>query len=218
MLASRHPINVTLLPNFLGLLVRYWVRIFAPSHGIPMKSNDGAKLHMAAKRRGLRAGIDGETVAFYAGERRVWRGPDHEARDFLATLKTTSKAQRDISRLKQKRRDFRKVRAGDVGIESTDHAPRDARGLVLTRVMLPPEISGDDALIALWAGENIATGRAAPAISGHIGAARSAMVRAKPIDVWLSDHDRTSLGRYAAPASVVLIAAALARRLPHKSR
>lgn len=48
-----------------------------------MKSNIAARYHAAAKRRGLRAKISGENVAFYEGERRVWRGPAANAREFF---------------------------------------------------------------------------------------------------------------------------------------
>jgi hypothetical protein len=178
-----------------------------------MKSNEGAKLHMAAKRRGLRASIDGETITFYAGQKRVWRGPADDARGYLATLKTTSKSQREIARLRLRQKEYRKVRHGDVGLASEDHTPAGgAQGLVETELMLPREVSADFALVSLWVLENTRPHAPARTIIAELAAAeRMIASEGRRARVFLSDHDRASLARYRVAPSIALTAAALAR-------
>lgn len=177
-----------------------------------MKSADGAKLHVAAKRRGLRAKIRGDIVALFDGERRVFAGGAESAREFLTKQALTARAKREIARLKRKREPSRKLKRNDPGIESHDHTPKDARGLVLTEIMLPGGVTSDFALIALWVLENTRPSAPARAITVEIARARRVLDESgRPVRVWLSDHDRASLGRYRAAPSVVLTAAALAR-------
>lgn len=171
---------------------------------------------MAAKRRGLSAKIEGNIVTLYAGERRDWRGIGDDAREYLSRLKTSKAKAHERLR---KRRAHRKVRLDDPGLESFDYTPKNARGLVLTEVMLPQGVTSDAALIAFWVLENVWTHVPARAITAEIAAAQRVLAeRGRRARVWLSDHDRASLKRYKAAPSVVLTAAALARAPANRTR
>lgn len=177
-----------------------------------MKSNEGARIHVAAQRRGLRAKVRGDVVAFYDGEVRVFCGGAENAREFLKKQAMTEKARREIAKLKRKREPSRRIKRGDPGIESEDHTPHDARGLLLTEVMLPQNVTSDAALTALWVLENTRPSAPARAIAAEIASAQRVLAsEGRRARVWLSDHDRASLRRYKAAPSVVLTAAALAR-------
>ena len=111
--------------------------------------------------------------------------------------------------------------ADDPGIESLDYSPSEGeyRGLVLTDIELPPGVTGDAALIALWAAENLKPFSASPVVKAEIARARRMLKReAQVVEIFLSDSDRASIRRYRAPASAVLTAAALAKRVSQKSR
>jgi hypothetical protein len=163
-----------------------------------MKSADGARVHVAAQRRGLRAKIRGDVVALYEGERRVFAGGPDAAREFLKKQDMTAKARREIARLKRKREPSRKLKRDDAGIESHDHTPEDARGLVLTDVMLPKGVTADLGLVSLWVLENTRPSTPARAIISELAAAERVLAtEGRRSRVWLSDHDRASLARYA---------------------
>lgn len=104
------------------------------------------------------------------------------------------------------------LKPGDPGEASADFTPRNYKGLVETRVWLPDGISGDAALIGLWAAENHNPWSPAKSVLAKIAAAELALAgRVNAVEITLSDHDRASLQRYGVPVNVALAAAAMSR-------
>jgi len=174
-----------------------------------MKSSEGARIHVAAQRRGLRAKVRGDSVAFYDGERRVFCGGVELARAFLAKQAMTEKARREIARLKRKREPSRRIKASDPGIESEDLTPANAKGLISTEVELPAWLSADAALIALWRAEWRGIGRAKLATLAE--ARREVGGPCVVRRIVLSDADRASLAAHVGTPAEVFVRAALAR-------
>jgi hypothetical protein len=182
---------------------------FESSKQRTMKSNEGARIHVAAQRRGLKAKIRGDTVAFMMAKSACLPGGAEAARAFLAKQAMTEKARREIARLKRKREPSRRIKRNDPGLESEDLTPANAKGLIGAEVELPAWLSADAALIALWRAEWRGIGRAKLATLAE--ARREITGPCVVRRIVLSDADRASLAAHAGTPAEVFVRAALAR-------
>jgi len=195
--------------------------------GYVMKVADGVVRLWADDQLVFESRDVGRLRLFFNNARRgiVPRSKAHLEKEKARFLRVAAQAQRVEARARaaaekkaQSRLKGRKsagLATNDPGIESPDHSPSEAeyRGLVLTDIELPPGITGDSALIALWAAENLKPFSASPVVKAKLAAARRTLKReAVVVEVFLSDSDRASIRRYRASASTVLVAAVLARR------
>jgi len=194
--------------------------------GYVMKVADGVVRLWADDQLVFESRDVGRLRLFFNNARRgiVPRSKAHLEKEKARFLRVAAQAQRVEARAKAAAEKKAQARLGrkpvglasdDPGIESPDHSPSEGeyRGLVLTEIELPPGITGDAALIALWAAENLKPFSASPVVKAKLAAARRTLKHgAEVIEVFLSDSDRASIRRYRAPASTVLLAAVLARR------
>ena len=99
--------------------------------------------------------------------------------------------------------------------EEGEPVPDGLVGLMPITIRLPPGASADDALRGLYAAENTAKRRGAPAVVAKLEEARAMLNAANlvPVRVIVSDHDLRSIEATGDDAAMVLLAAWLARAL-----
>lgn len=184
-----------------------------------MSNKLAGNLRKACRRRGLKLRVFGGRAEIHA-DSLVWTGALTEGMAWLSAahpsqvgrpIMTPANVAPLSRRLSDGARTLPSLAKDDPGEDSEDMTPADAQGWVETEVALPVWLSGDAALIALWACE---WRRArAPIIGEGLRAARRALGEATEVRlITLSDADRASLAEYPGTPSEVFTAAALSPR------
>lgn len=174
------------------------------------------QLRKGCKRRNFTLKVAGGSAKIFDQSRLIWKGDLSDGRAWLDHEHPVKRGRparsKPRKRAKAGARVWPSLPKDDPGLASEDLTPADARGLVLTDVMLPQGVPSDFALVSLWVLENTRPHAPARAIIAELARAEIVLAsEGRRARVFLSDHDRASLQRYKVAPSIVLAAAALAR-------